>query len=107
MAWFDALFQSAPPSALPSHAVLIDVRTPAEYATGAIEGSINLPLDRFAQEIERCVPDRATPVLVFCAAGGRSAQACAYMQSLGYSQVANGGGAGMVAARLSKPLRAA
>jgi phage shock protein E len=105
MGWFSRLLQSQAPAPLPAHAVLIDVRSPAEFASGAVEGSINLPLDRFAQDIERVVPERETPVLLFCAAGGRSAQACAYLQRLGYTQVSNGGGAGMVAARLQRPLR--
>ena len=106
MGWFSRLLQAEPPAPLPAHAVLIDVRSPAEYQTGAVEGSINLPLDRFAQDIARVVPDRHTPLLVFCAAGGRSAQACACLQQLGYTQVSNGGGAGMVAARVQRPMRA-
>jgi phage shock protein E len=76
MGWFSRLLQADPPAPLPAQAMLIDVRSPAEYQTGAVEGSINLPLDRFAQEIERLVPERDTPLLVFCAAGGRSAPTC-------------------------------
>ena len=90
---------------MPADLVLIDVRSAGEFHNGAVEGSVNLPLDRFAQEIETLVPTKDTPVLLFCASGARSGQACMYMQGLGYTRVANGGGAGMVAMQLQRPLR--
>lgn len=107
MGWFARLCSAGIgdlDAAMPANACLIDVRSPAEYGSGAIQGSINLPLDRFAQLIESTVPDRHTPVLVYCAAGGRSAPACAHMQHLGYTQVSNGGGVSAVALRLQRPI---
>ncbi|MBE6939404.1 MAG: rhodanese-like domain-containing protein [Ruminococcaceae bacterium] len=72
-------------------AVLLDVRTVAEYEKGAIPGSRNLPLDRLGKVVE-VVKDRDTPVFVYCLSGARSQQATAYLESLGYTRVKNIGG---------------
>jgi len=70
---------------------LIDVRTVAEYATGHIEGSVNIPLSNLI-EIYKQFPDRQTPILVHCKSGGRSYQAKDILVSLGYTNVLNIGG---------------
>lgn len=103
--WLTERAQQAADHPLPTGCRLIDVRSPAEYASGALPDSLNVPLDVFAREIEALIPERHTPVLVFCAAGARAAQACAHLQRLGYTQVVNGGGVGTVALQLQQPLR--
>ncbi len=73
------------------NAILLDVRTPQEYAGGSIEGSCNLPL----QEIERVskmVPNPQTPLFVYCLSGARSRQASAKLERMGYIHVTNIGG---------------
>ena len=65
---------------------LIDVREPAEFAVANIGGTL-IPLgelDKRAGEIPR-----EGPVFVHCKMGGRSAQAVAYLKSLGYTNVSN------------------
>lgn len=72
-------------------AVLLDVRTPGEYREGHIPGSKNVPLqsiDRVADMIE----NKNTPVFVHCLSGGRSRQATAILQKMGYTNVKNIGG---------------
>lgn len=89
----------------PTHApLIIDVRSPGEFATGHVRGSVNLPLDRFAQEIATRVPDKARPVILCCASGGRSGMACQFMQQSGYLHVSNGGSAGAVAMQTGLPI---
>ena len=83
---------------------IIDVRSPGEFASGHVQGAINLPLDRFAQEIERVAPDHNAAIVLCCASGGRSGMACAHMQQLGYRQVSNGGSAAAVASQLNLPI---
>lgn len=68
-------------------AVLLDVRTPAEYAQGHIPDSTNLPLDNLpAIDI---APE--TPLFVYCASGGRSGQAVSWLKRNGYDATNIGG----------------
>lgn len=86
------------------HPLIIDVRSPGEFVTGHVRGAVNIPLDRFAEEIPRKVPDKATAVILCCASGGRSGMACNFMQQLGYQHVSNGGSAGAVSMQFGLPI---
>lgn len=66
-------------------AVLIDVRTPEDYAAGHIEGAINVPINTLAQSLDKFPTDK--PVLVYCASGHRAGMATSVLRSLGYSNV--------------------
>ena len=72
-------------------AVLLDVRTPEEYAGGHLAGSRNLPLQTI-MNVEDEIPEMDTPVFVYCQSGGRSRRAAAFMEKIGYSNVKNIGG---------------
>ena len=71
--------------------VLLDVRTPGEYQEGHIPGSKNVPLQSL-DEIEKIADNKAVPIFVHCLSGGRSRQATAILQQMGYSNVKNIGG---------------
>lgn len=73
--------------------LVLDVRSPMEFFLGSLPGADNLPLDQLpgALEARTDVPKHAR-ILVFCAAGGRSAQAAAVLRLAGYSAVVDGGG---------------
>ena len=73
-------------------AVIIDVRTPAEYAEGHLEGAINVNLQSgsFEQEIAEQPIDGT--YVVYCRSGNRSAQAVAIMTDLGFTEVTDAGG---------------
>lgn len=90
---------------LPAEACLIDVRSPEEYASGHIEGAINIPLDRFYESIARVIPDRNTPVILCCRSGMRSSQAHIILRELKYEQAHNGGSVGALALQLRKEIR--
>ncbi|SFR54306.1 Rhodanese-related sulfurtransferase [Robiginitalea myxolifaciens] len=68
-------------------AVLLDVRTPKEYAAGHLEGAVNMDIfsDDFTTQLQEL--DKDATVYVYCKKGGRSARAAALMDSLGYSHV--------------------
>jgi rhodanese-related sulfurtransferase len=73
-----------------SGAQIIDVRSAAEYQSGHIKNSINIPLPDIAASLQKIKKDR--PVITCCASGMRSASAKALLKSNGYSEVYNGGG---------------
>jgi len=63
---------------------VIDVRSPAEYAGGHVEGALNVPLERLAEAVPALRDAAARNGLaVVCATGGRSAQAVAQLTAAG------------------------
>lgn len=74
-----------------SGAVLLDVRSAGEYSEGRIPGSINVPLNTLPT-IEGKVPDKNTPLFVYCLSGARAGRAVAFLEKQGYTNVRNIGG---------------
>src|SRR4051812_40185967 len=68
-------------------AVVLDVREPDEYEQGAIPGALHIPRGQLESNVESRISDRATPVIVHCAGGTRSAFAAKTLQELGYTDV--------------------
>lgn len=73
--------------------LLVDVREPEEVASGLVPGATPLSRAHFESRIEDAVPDKSSPVVVYCATGVRSVFAARQMAELGYENVAsmNGG----------------
>jgi phage shock protein E len=73
-------------------AVLVDVRTPAEFADGHLEGAVNVDAqaDDFADRIGELERDES--YVVYCASGNRATGAVETMAELGFTEVVNGGG---------------
>lgn len=63
------------------------VRTPSEYRSGHIPGSINLPLDQVDARLTRIVRDAGGSMVLVCQSGGRAAQACEKLTSAGLEDV--------------------
>ena len=72
-------------------AMIIDVRSPVEFAQGHVEGAVNIPGPDI-QRISRIVPDKETPLFVHCLSGARSATAARVLKGMGYVNVTNMGG---------------
>jgi phage shock protein E len=70
-------------------AFLVDVRTPAEFASGHVKGSVNIPLDSVAKQINKFKGKEN--IIVFCRSGARSGQAKSILESKGFTNVVNGG----------------
>ena len=70
-------------------AVIVDVRTKAEYQQGHIRNSVNIPLDQLESKMKKM--DKDKPVITCCASGARSASAKSFLTSSGFTQVHNGG----------------
>lgn len=83
-------------SLIASGAVVIDVRTADEFATGHLAMAVNLPVGELPgrlAEVDRLVGgDRTRPIVVYCAAGSRAARARTALEAAGYTNVVNGGG---------------
>jgi phage shock protein E len=73
-------------------ALVVDVRTEAEYASGSVKGSTNVPLDRFEASLSMVAPDKSKPLLLHCRSGMRSASALKIARQLGYTNAYNLGG---------------
>lgn len=69
--------------------VLVDVRTAAETARGAIAGARHVPLHLLPLVESEFEAARAQPLIFYCQSGGRSSQACGFMLSRGYEHVYN------------------
>lgn len=70
-------------------ALIVDVRTPSEYAGGHIQGSVNIPLQVLHEQLHRLPKDKA--IITCCAGGMRSSSAESLLSGKGY-RVYNGGG---------------
>jgi molybdopterin/thiamine biosynthesis adenylyltransferase/rhodanese-related sulfurtransferase len=68
-------------------AAWIDVREIDEWQEGHIPGARHVPRGYLESRIETTVPDKATPVVLYCAGGNRSAFAAKTLQELGYENV--------------------
>lgn len=67
---------------------LIDVRTPQEYAQGAIKGAVNI--DYFDQELflkKISALEKSKPVYLYCRSGNRSMKAARQLASLGFEKI--------------------
>ncbi|MFN4231592.1 rhodanese-like domain-containing protein [Thermus sp.] len=68
-------------------AVVVDVRTPQEFAEGHVPGAINLPVEAVAQWADTLPKDK--PVYLYCRSGNRSRQAAEYLKRKGYANLYN------------------
>ncbi len=71
----------------PEKTVIVDVREPAEHASGSIPGAISIPLGQLRARLEDI--ERGPMVFVHCKGGYRSSIASSVLQSSGFPKVAN------------------
>lgn len=76
--------------ALRKGAIIIDVRTAAEYDRGHIPDAFNIPVDRINVSMQR-IKAANMPVVVCCNSGERSSKALHLLKSKGIKEVYNGG----------------
>lgn len=66
---------------------LVDVREESEYAAGHAAGAVHIGKGVIERDIETKVPDPATPLVLYCGGGFRSALAADVLQKMGYTNV--------------------
>ena len=72
--------------------IILDVRTPEEFASGHIPGAINVPNESIGSgEIDQ-LPDKQQLIFVYCRSGNRSKQASEKLVKLGYTDIVEFGG---------------
>jgi phage shock protein E len=84
--------------AIQQGAKVVDVRTPAEYASDHYPDAVNIPLDSLSSRTGE-LGDPSRPVVVYCASGMRSSRAKAVLEKAGFASVLNGGGLSSMPAR--------
>lgn len=68
-------------------ALVLDVRTPADYKRGHILNALNVPQAKLGERLNELGKDRARPIVVYCALGGVAAQATHQIKKAGFSEV--------------------
>lgn len=86
-----ALSACSSSASLPADAVVVDVRTPAEYSQSHVDGALNIDLESgsFAQQTASL--DKSKTYALYCRSGNRSAQAAQIMQQQGFTVIDMGG----------------
>lgn len=69
--------------------LLIDVRTPKEYAVKRLPGAKLVPLDELESRYKTEIPMSAEKLFVYCAGGDRSRSACDFLSQQGYTNLYN------------------
>ena len=67
--------------------LILDVRSKEEFDRGHIPGSINIPVNKLEQTLNKINDYREKPILVYCASGGRSPVAVRILLSNGFSNI--------------------
>lgn len=67
--------------------VLVDVREESEYAAGHAAGAVHIGKGVIERDIEAKIPDPATPLVLYCGGGFRSALAADALLKMGYTNV--------------------
>jgi rhodanese-related sulfurtransferase len=67
--------------------VVLDVRTPAEFAAGHVPGALNIPHDQVEARLGELAPLRDRDIVVYCGAGKRAALALAVLGRSGYPRL--------------------
>ncbi len=73
-------------------ALLLDVRTPAEFKRGHVPGAINIPHDQVLQHLGELGPDKARVIVTYCGHAPRAIAAQRALASAGYKNVFSAGG---------------
>jgi phage shock protein E len=77
------------PELIKSGAIIVDVRSKSEFASGSSAGSINIPLNEIDQSAGALDPTKT--IVLCCASGTRSAMAAASLRRKGFKKVINAG----------------
>lgn len=72
--------------------IILDVRTPEEFAEKHIPNAINVPNETIGTEEISQLPDKDQLIMVYCRSGRRSKEAAEKLVKLGYTNIVEFGG---------------
>jgi phage shock protein E len=88
-------FLPAPPTLSDDEdVVVVDVRSPGEFAGGHIQGAVHIPLQELPRRWRELRRHRDERMLVYCRSGRRSGMAVKLLRANGFARAENGGGIG-------------
>ena len=67
--------------------ILVDVREESEWARGHVPGAIHIGKGVIERDVEKKIPDKDAPIVLYCGGGFRSALAADNLQKMGYRNV--------------------
>ena len=67
--------------------ILVDIREESEWARGHVPSAIHLGKGIIERDIEKAIPDKSRPIVLYCGGGFRSALAADNLQKMGYRNV--------------------
>lgn len=79
------------PVGLSEGTIIIDVRTPAEFATGHLEGALNIDVQSPDFMARVSALDPGADYFIYCRSGNRSGQAISQLSNMGFTSMINGG----------------
>lgn len=87
-----AILAGCSSAGLAAGTVVLDVRTPAEFGAGHLQGATNIDIEAstFAAKIAKL--DKTVPYFIYCRSGNRAGQAITAMKAVGFTNLTNGGG---------------
>lgn len=77
-------------AAIDAGALVLDVRSPVEFAGGHYRSALNVPVDKLRAKL-RSLGARDRTIVLYCASGSRSASAAGILQAEGFTSVINAG----------------
>jgi phage shock protein E len=73
-------------------ALVVDVRTPEEFAGGHLDNAVLIPHDQVPSRLAEFGDDKQAQIVLYCRSGARAGKAEAALREAGYKNVFNGGG---------------
>jgi len=70
-------------------AVVVDVRSAADFAKGHIINAINIPMNGFKKQIPTLQKNKGKPIVITCRSGSQSSMACQQLRKEGFEEVHN------------------
>lgn len=86
---------------MPSNALLLDVRSDAEFQAGHLPGAVNIAHTEIAEKIVNTASDKSTPIYLYCRSGRRVGIAMKTLKKIGYTTMYNLGGLEEAAKKLN------